>query len=81
MAELNFKSVRFMYHFQYFWTIPNWIHGWGYIFVFQKTGIITKPKQTECKVNSYNKDTEAFCKCECPDLIKQTGDEELHYSS
>ena len=51
------------------------------IFVFQKTGIITKPKQTECNVNSYNKDTVAFCKCECPDLIKQTGDEELHYSS
>ena len=53
----------------------------GYIFVFQKTGIITKPKQTECNVNSYNKDREAFCKCECPDLIKQTGDEELHYTS
>ena len=43
----------------------------GYIFVFQKTGIITKPKQTECNVNSYNKDIVSFCKCECPDLIKQ----------
>ena len=35
------------------------------------SGIITIPKQSECNVNSYNKDTVAFCKCECPDLIKQ----------
>ena len=27
-------------------------------------GIITIPKQSECNVNSYNKDTVAFCKCE-----------------
>ena len=50
-------------------------------FDFPHPSLITKPKQTECNVNSYNKDTEAFCKCECPDLIKQTGDEELYYSS
>ena len=43
----------------------------GYIFVFQKTGIITIPKQTECNMNSYNKDIVSFCECECPDLIKQ----------
>ena len=28
------------------------------------SGIITIPKQSECNVNSYNKDTVAFCKCE-----------------
>ena len=27
------------------------------------SGIITIPKQSECNVNSYNKDTVAFCKC------------------
>ena len=35
------------------------------------SGIITIPNQSECNVNSYSKDTVAFCKCECPDLIKQ----------
>ena len=35
------------------------------------SGIITIPKQSECNVNSYNKDTVAFCKCEWPDLMKQ----------
>ena len=28
------------------------------------SGIVTIPKQSECNVNSYNKDTVAFCKCE-----------------
>ena len=42
-----------------------------YICIFQKTGIVTISKQSECNVNSYNKDTVAFCKCECPDLMKQ----------
>ena len=27
------------------------------------SGIVTIPKQSECNVNSYNKDTVAFCKC------------------
>ena len=35
------------------------------------SGITTKPKQSECDVNSYNKDTIAICTCECPDLMKQ----------
>ena len=43
----------------------------GYIFVYFKRWIITIPKQSECNINSYNKDTVAFCKCQCPDLIKQ----------
>ena len=29
------------------------------------------PKKSECNVHSYNKDIVSFCKCECPDLIKQ----------
>ena len=35
------------------------------------SGITTKPKQSECDVNSYNKDTIAICTCEGPDLMKQ----------
>ena len=38
------------------------------------SGIVTIiPKQSECNVNSYNKDTVASCKCEnaMPDWIKQ----------
>ena len=35
------------------------------------SGITTIPKQSECNVNSYNKDTIAICTCECPDLMKQ----------
>ena len=34
------------------------------------SGITTIPKQSECNVNSYNKDTIAICTCECPDLMK-----------
>ena len=34
------------------------------------SGITTRPKQSECNVNSYNKDTIAMSTCKCPDLMK-----------
>ena len=49
--------------------------GWSVLFLDAKSrelaevtylyisGIVTIPKQSECNVNSYNKDTVAFCKC------------------
>ena len=45
----------------------------SFIFVFHNGGkiIMGIAKKTEYNVNSYNKDIVSFCKCKCPDLIKQ----------
>ena len=45
-------------------------HGWSFICI-TNTGIITIPQNPNATVNSYNNNRVSFCKCECPDLIKQ----------
>ena len=47
------------------WLLPFEV---TYLYI---SGITIKPKQSECNVNSYIKDTIAICTCECPDLMKQ----------
>ena len=41
----------------------------GYLLVYFRNNHYTQT--IWCNVNSYNKDTLAFCKCKCPDMMKQ----------
>ena len=45
------------------WCADDCVRGCEVTYLYI-SGKITIPKQSECNVNSYNKDTVAFCKCE-----------------